>query len=267
MTSQSPTVSVIIPTYNRAKILKKAIQSVLGQTYKDYEIIVVDDGSTDSTPSIIKEYENNGIKYTPKTNYEEATKTIQYWKAKAHQNYKLLEGLIVDSTVEKFAEQLQAYNPNTYSEFKKYFKEALGGHLIIRNISNYCNKPAWILLFPVSKGKMALAALYSSDKLASIFFVKKNPKARKANNLVSSYLLDSEEHIIIHPDAKLVQSNADFSENPIVKEMMNSKTRHGMKKYELENIQTKISRRIGSDGPRDRNDFGNPSGFDSAGET
>lgn len=63
MTSQSPTVSVVIPTYNRAEMLIRAIQSVLRQTYKDYEIIVVDDGSTDSTPSVIKEYEHNEIKY------------------------------------------------------------------------------------------------------------------------------------------------------------------------------------------------------------
>jgi glycosyltransferase involved in cell wall biosynthesis len=44
-----PTVSVIIPTYNRSRKLIRAVRSVLNQTFKDYEIIVVDDGSSDDT--------------------------------------------------------------------------------------------------------------------------------------------------------------------------------------------------------------------------
>jgi len=46
-------VSVIIPTYNRAQLLQKAIESVLGQSFKDFEIIVIDDGSTDNTRDLV----------------------------------------------------------------------------------------------------------------------------------------------------------------------------------------------------------------------
>jgi len=59
----NPTVSVIIPTYNRAHMIGRAIQSVLSQTYQDFELIVVDDGSTDNTQEVVKSFNDSRLRY------------------------------------------------------------------------------------------------------------------------------------------------------------------------------------------------------------
>lgn len=63
-----PAVSVIIPAYNQGEYLKRAIQSVLEQTFSDFEVIVVDDGSTDSTPDVVKEFTDPRIHYIRQEN-------------------------------------------------------------------------------------------------------------------------------------------------------------------------------------------------------
>ncbi|NJE76716.1 glycosyltransferase [Thermococcus sp. ES12] len=58
-----PTVSVVIPTYNRSNLLKRAIESVLSQEFEDFELIVVDDASSDNTPEVVESIEDGRIRY------------------------------------------------------------------------------------------------------------------------------------------------------------------------------------------------------------
>jgi len=58
-----PKVSICIPTFNRIDLLPFAIESVLQQTYQDFELIVCDDGSQDGTADLMSKYEDNRIKY------------------------------------------------------------------------------------------------------------------------------------------------------------------------------------------------------------
>ena len=62
-----PLVSIIIPVYNGENYLTEAIESALNQTYKNIEIIVINDGSTDSTEEICLQY-GNKIRYFYKEN-------------------------------------------------------------------------------------------------------------------------------------------------------------------------------------------------------
>ncbi len=63
-----PIFSVIIPTYNREKILSRAIDSILTQTFDDFELIIVDDGSTDQTKELVRRYKDERVKYIYKEN-------------------------------------------------------------------------------------------------------------------------------------------------------------------------------------------------------
>ena len=53
----SPLASVFIPTYNHARYLPQCLDSILGQTFKDFEIVVADDGSTDNSLEILNDYQ------------------------------------------------------------------------------------------------------------------------------------------------------------------------------------------------------------------
>lgn len=64
------TVSIILPTYNRKKLISRAINSVLNQKYRNWELLIIDDGSTDGTFKVIEHFlaEHSNIKYFYQSN-------------------------------------------------------------------------------------------------------------------------------------------------------------------------------------------------------
>lgn len=70
---QTPYFSVIVPTRNRAHLIERAIDSVLSQTYGDWELIIIDDGSTDTTKSVVSEYNDPRIAYFYQDHSERST--------------------------------------------------------------------------------------------------------------------------------------------------------------------------------------------------
>ena len=61
-------ISVVIPLYNKEKQVKQTLRKVLEQTFSDYEIIIVNDGSTDSSAEIAREFEDHRIKVIDQEN-------------------------------------------------------------------------------------------------------------------------------------------------------------------------------------------------------
>lgn len=144
---ENPLVSVIVPTYNRAKHIKKAIDSALNQTYRNIEIIIIDDGSTDETKEVllpcfsdkriryfyqknqgVANARNNGIKNS-EGKYIALLDSDDYWPAadklekqteflEKHQDYLLVGGGEI-SIDENGKELFLLLNPETDREIRK----------------------------------------------------------------------------------------------------------------------------------------------------
>ncbi|HXA00429.1 MAG TPA: glycosyltransferase family A protein, partial [Cytophagaceae bacterium] len=78
--------SLVIPTYNRASFISKTLASLLSQKNQDFEIIVVDDGSTDNTEEVVKSFNDNKIRYYKKDNAERGV-ARNYGAARANGDY------------------------------------------------------------------------------------------------------------------------------------------------------------------------------------
>jgi glycosyltransferase involved in cell wall biosynthesis len=110
MSNFNPLVSVILPTYNRAHVLGKAIESILNQTYSNFEIIIVDDGSLDSTEKLVARYRDNRIKYIRHTKNQGAVAARNTGIVASKGEYIAFQDSDNEWLPEKLEKQIAAFN-------------------------------------------------------------------------------------------------------------------------------------------------------------
>ena len=129
-------VSVIIPTYNRAELLERAVKSVQKQTYKNWEIIVVDDGSTDNTEDIINKINDARIKYIKNEKNLGAAASRNRGVELAKYDYVAFQDSDDVWRIDKLEKQMKYLHQNTdydmvYCSFLKHYGN--GGSLVVPN--------------------------------------------------------------------------------------------------------------------------------------
>ena len=67
-TGNGPLFSIIMPSYNRAHLIPRAIQSILNQSFRDFELVIVDDGSSDNTRDVVRGFKDSRIRYVHQEN-------------------------------------------------------------------------------------------------------------------------------------------------------------------------------------------------------
>lgn len=130
---QMPLVSVIIPVFNGEKYIKQTLESVINQTYKNLEIIVVDDGSIDATADIVKSFSN--IKYI----YQENTGPARARNVGVENSSgEYLAFLDQDDqwVPEKINTQMQAFAENEKLDYTIAYQQIL--------LKDNCKKPHWL---------------------------------------------------------------------------------------------------------------------------
>lgn len=152
--------SFIVPVYNTEKYLKKCLDSLVNQTYKDFEIIVVNDGSTDKSSNIISKYqkkykniividkENEGLSMARNRGVQKSSgKYIIFVDSDDYVSNKLLEEVdkkIDDSDILRFQIATEDENYTKINEYHEEGFESMCGYDAFKYLSSYhFVEPAW----------------------------------------------------------------------------------------------------------------------------
>lgn len=128
----NPFFSIILPTYNRAKFIPKAIESIVNQHFTDWELIIIDDGSTDNTAEIVSLYQLDRIKYHYQENQERCLSRnngIKLAKGKyicfldSDDSFRPNHLSVLFNRIELEAEPVKVFFTNAYNQYENEIKE------------------------------------------------------------------------------------------------------------------------------------------------
>ena len=214
--------SFIVPVYNTEKFLKKCLDSLVNQTYKDFEIIVVNDGSTDKSSNIISKYqkkykniivinkENEGLSMARNRGIQKSSgKYIIFVDSDDYVSDKLLENIdkeMEDCDILRF--QIATLN-ECYAEEKEYHEEgfsARSGLEAFKYLSSYhFVEPAWCYVIKKDyyiKNKFSFKKGVYHEDFGLIPYVIYNARKVKSIDFIGYYYIQRNGSIMNNNDYK-----------------------------------------------------------------
>ncbi len=128
----NPLVSIVLPTYKRAHVLAYAMRSVLNQTYRNLELIVVDDNSPDDTAAVVQSFDDPRIRYVKNEPNLKLPRALNRGFALARGDYLTWtsdDNLLAENAIEKMVARLQAGDCDfVYADYWLFSEEDAEGH-------------------------------------------------------------------------------------------------------------------------------------------
>lgn len=211
--NSTPFFSVIIPTYNRTGFITKTIQSVLNQTCSNFELIIVDDGSTDNTEKVVREIEDPRIKYHKKDNAERGA-ARNYGTNKAKGDYiTFLDS--DDLLYSKYLEEAVLFiaSNNEINIFHQLFDVKSNNNKLIRS-ADYSNSNTFESL--ITKGNfMACQGMFLKADFAKSNLFIEDKKLAGSEDYELWLRISTTTNIVINP--VVTSALIDHSERSVVK--------------------------------------------------
>ncbi|NMB57375.1 glycosyltransferase [Candidatus Beckwithbacteria bacterium] len=176
----NPVVSVIMPVFNAEKYLKKAIESILSQTFTDFEFIIINDGSSDNSEKIIKSYPDKRIRYFKNKKNQNLARCLNFAIKKAKGRYIARMDADDISYKNRFKKQYQFLQQNSQINICGTFADIINEKgQIIKNFKK-----------PTQDNEIKLSLFFGNQLIHSSVFVRKeifekyqyNPNLKKGQD-------------------------------------------------------------------------------------